>query len=388
MHAAQTILGKPESLSAECYVPPMTKEKIMEMIKKGDERVNALQKELDLEANEALKEKDNKNYRSKKLPELRRKLDDLRAQCKSEYGSHYKISFRIVMSNKDIAEYQRRLKVEYKAKETTNEDALRLKMNPPLPTYGDLTIESIEDYKRNLKIVTYFFDDPLHALTHEVSEKTKRMEKYPEQDRNFEQDAGLHGAIPQVLMQRFYPEFYQYTNGLIQQAKAKAKPVADLPPRMEMDIEKFETYEWVATMKNPNAFKTDYAPFYTDNARHLWEVIKGIEAIAAAEIGLKTLIEKGDIKYHGEAMLELARMKSHKKNYKEAAEYFKEAEKRVKSEFTKEDHAAYTAAKAKLEKIKGSAKKQEEKTSGQKPAAHAQQKPAAQKESNPARLRL
>lgn len=309
MHAAQKILSKnPHSFSTQPFSPLTDAEKFVDLLSKGDDRIERLQELLNLEGAGQLNQKQKDS------------LEKIRKDALKEYQKYYKftqtISISLEESQLSIKELQKMLE----------------------PSHGPVKIKKTQ----SPDIIEITYEDPLQATVNVIHLQRQLLEENFDPTSYFlERDAYLHGNVPQKIIEKFYPELEKYTQNLIAQASSTPTSykrevssflsISDHVKLGHLDISD------LSLLTDPQEFKDEFAPFFIPIV--LWAAENG--QIEAAKTGLNTLIKHGH--RLGEAHLELARIHYQDKSYAQAAISFKYAQQKGVS-FSKQDREQYCIA--------------------------------------------
>jgi hypothetical protein len=321
MHTVQLLLTETETCSPEIYIKDdrLTHNTILEMIEKGDRRVD--------EVNELLQKEASKKHLSQKENKY---LKRLRKASIALYHSHYKSEFIEVLPIKLIK--HPKLHQKFAIGEIYNIDAMRKS-----GSQGDLKITKISpspDLSDEVE-VTSIYQDPLHAIVRSIlitKDHTKKA--YAQEEYAYERDAYLHGKTPPVLIKAWYPELYAYTNQVITFAKNIPSYYHDVQlPEWSHDIQSMMLQTVLASLNTP-CFQALYTGRKNEKKSFTREM-------------LNSFIQQD--RFVGEASLALAKLEYQEKNYKMAATFFKRALKK-KATLSNSDYENYLHSAARVKR--------------------------------------
>lgn len=191
-------IGK-EAARPYCFSPitQTIRREVATYIKKGDERIANLKKNLFAESQNTLSFKTVEN------------LNALRRACEPTKNIYFRV-IQNTMSEAQVRKYE-------VGKIYTQKDV------PPV------VVGKFKVVDRGFQPGSYLameLLDPLRALVHSVEQAQNIVQTYKQDDREFEREAYLIGAVPLTLIKKYYPELLNYTISLSSRYMARPNPLA------------------------------------------------------------------------------------------------------------------------------------------------------------------
>jgi hypothetical protein len=360
IHAAQLTLNQTDTGSVECYYPRTTAEykKVTAMLKKGDAKIDRLEKMLEKEESGAITSQE------------RKILEGLRKSTRDEYLEHYK-TFGTArgISEKDY--------IKVLEKMTGKKFVVGQIFH--MPPSGPVKIEKIEAGQQpGTKNIKFSFTDPLFATIEKIKRYRDAVSRWPVEEGSrylYERAAHMQGGIQQSIIDYAFPELQKYTHDLIDAAKALKVFANNHPITHHIEYQELQYVELFRKLAAPvGEFEKATSEFFIPWAKLAIQAGKYREA----RVGLETLIYHNQYVHEarlelarldkmegnnqaaknalnlliqnkcpeptkGAANLELAKIAYEEKDFKAAAAYYGRAEK-SKTPFNTDDHIDFSVA--------------------------------------------
>jgi hypothetical protein len=222
-----------------------------------------------------------------------------------EYQQYYKLSFKTDFP-KDMSSNFKQYKKSFQT------------------DFGQSDLELIHVPHGDADSIRTTFTDPLAAAVYIIFNYIDQVKKdsYPHLYLA-ERHAYLYEFVPQKTRDYLYPELEAYTQDLID--RAASTPIVQTARKLHtfLTFEEHHTVGKLRTLRDPQAFSADEAPYFIPMAVSALK----IREVEAAKSGLNTLIARGY--YVTEANLLLARIHYQQKNYPQAVTHYKHAQNKA-----------------------------------------------------------
>lgn len=313
--AVQQTLGGNKIWAVDNYFPltPEEKKLVQKMFENGYQNVLKLKKKLGDESTGKLSKAEQKE------------LNQIRKKATLEYQAHYKRVIPDIIPLNNLIQRGLLIQFQYdfqsgKMSISNTFEDIAQQYKKLLPHLSLQKIQMSDDMSQVTLYSTC--DDPLTFAINEISFNEKILQTtYSPRDGFYERDAFLFGTIPVSLIEYLYPEWFNYSNNIMMQAKAT-------PILFKKPLREYKDYTTIYNKGRLNFLTTTDAITLDEDSNQFESAIKYAlrnNQLEYAKTLLKSQINRGE--NVSSANIMLARIAYHEDNHKLAATYYKRAKK-------------------------------------------------------------